>query len=721
MFKKYYSVLQRDETDCGPACILTIAKQYRSNFSVAKLRDIMGTDKNGTNITGMIKGLEYIGFDTKAVKVEDKKIDNSVSFPLIAHIQNEKDILHYIVVHNVTKKYIIVSDPATGVKKYTHKEFLKTWTGILILVEPKKDFQRRNENDNSLMRFFYVLKNQKGLLWNIFLVSMLYTFLGIISSFYFKFLVDYVLKDRLMTTLNILIIGVIILEIIKIFLSIFRGFLLMFLGQKMDVSILFGYYNHMIRLPMKFFSTRKTGEIISRFSDADNINDAVAETVLTLMLDVIMSVIGGIIVYFQNQYLFAVSVVILLFYLIIVFSFKGVLKKINNEVLENNSQLTSLIIQSINGIETIKSYNLEKRIQDETEFKYLKVIKSSLKRTKISIFLGTLSGLVELFGNMLIIWIGAAQVINGKLTLGEMLVFNTLLGYFTGPVKSLIGLQPTIQVAMVSADRLGEVIDLDLEQTEEKLIPKNLKGDIEIKNLDFRYGTRELILKNINMEVKKGEKIALVGESGSGKTTLAKLILKFYDFEKGEININNFNIKDIDIIFLREKIAYISQDIFLFNKTIKENLILNDEIDIEEVIELAKKINAYDFINQLPQRFNYTIEENGANLSMGQKQRLSILRALLKKPDILIMDEATSNLDTITESIIQNTLNNLNLEMTIIIIAHRLSTIRMCDRIYVLDKGEIIEFGSHEELIHMKGKYYKLLKEQENTNESENI
>ncbi len=495
----------------------------------------------------------------------------------------------------------------------------------------------------------------------------------------------------------------------------------MFLGQKMDVSILFGYYNHMIRLPMKFFSTRKTGEIISRFSDADNINDAVAETVLTLMLDVIMSVIGGIIVYFQNQYLFAVSVVILLFYLIIVFSFKGVLKKINNEVLENNSQLTSLIIQSINGIETIKSYNLEKRIQDETEFKYLKVIKSSLKRTKISIFLGTLSGLVELFGNMLIIWIGAAQVINGKLTLGEMLVFNTLLGYFTGPVKSLIGLQPTIQVAMVSADRLGEVIDLDLEQTEEKLIPKNLKGDIEIKNLDFRYGTRELILKNINMEVKKGEKIALVGESGSGKTTLAKLILKFYDFEKGEININNFNIKDIDIIFLREKIAYISQDIFLFNKTIKENLILNDEIDIEEVIELAKKINAYDFINQLPQRFNYTIEENGANLSMGQKQRLSILRALLKKPDILIMDEATSNLDTITESIIQNTLNNLNLEMTIIIIAHRLSTIRMCDRIYVLDKGEIIEFGSHEELIHMKGKYYKLLKEQENTNESENI
>ena len=713
MFKKYYSVLQRDETDCGPACVLTVAKQYKSNFSVAKLRDVMGTDKNGTNIVGILKGLEYSGFDSKAVKVEERKIDNSVSFPLIAHIQTKENLLHYVVVHNVTKKSIIISDPAIGIKKYTHEKFSEIWTGILILIDPKKNFEKRNENDNSLMRFFYVLKNQKSLLWNIFLTSMLYTFLGIISSFYFKFLVDYVLKDKLVTTLNILIIGVIILEIIKIFLSIFRGFLLMFLGQRIDVSILFGYYNHMIRLPMKFFSSRKAGEIISRFSDADNINDTVAETVLSLMLDVIMSVVGGIIVYFQNQYLFFISVVLLLLYTIIVFSFKGILKKVNREVLENNSQMTSLVIQSINGIETIKTYNLEKRIQDETEFKYLKVLKSSLKRTKIGIFLGTLSEIVELLGNMAIIWIGSMQVINGKLTLGEMMVFNTLLGYFTEPVKNLIGLQPTIQTAMVSADRLGEVIDLDIEQKDERIIPDNLKGDIEIKNLDFRYGTREQILKNINMKIKKGEKIALVGESGSGKTTLAKLFLKFFDFEKGEININDFNIKDIDITFLREKISYISQDIFLFNNTIKENLMLNETIKMEEVIEMAKKINAYDFINQLPQRFNYVIEENGANLSMGQKQRLSILRALLKKPDILIMDEATSNLDTITENIIQNTLNNLDMEMTIIIIAHRLSTIRMCDRIYVLDKGEIIESGTHEELVNMKGKYYKLLKEQE--------
>ena len=718
MFKRYCCVLQKDEKDCGPACILTIAKQYNSNFSIAKLRQISGTDRNGTNLTGIIKGLDYLGFESKAVKVEDKKIDNSISFPIIAHVETKDNLLHYVVVHNVTKRKIIVSDPSDGIKKLSHKEFSSIWTGILVLVEPKKDFQKRNEKDNSLTRFFYVLKNQKSLLFNIFLVSMLYTLLGIVTSFSSKFLIDYILKDRLLTTLNIMVIGMVMLEIIQMLLSIFRGYLLIFLGQKIDITILLGYYNHVIKLPMNFFSTRKIGEITSRFSDADNINDAVAETVLTLMLDVITATVGGIIVYLQNQYLFFVSIIVLLFYLLIVFSFKEILKKINNEVLENNSQLTSYIIQSINGIETIKAYNLEKNIQDETEFKYLKVIKSSFKRSKIYNLLGFLSGVVELVGNTLIMWVGATQVMKGRLTLGEMMVFNTLLGYFTDPLKSLISLQPTIQTATVSADRLGEIIDLDIEQSDEKMIPQNLKGDIEIKGLNFRYGTRELILKNINMEIKQGEKIALVGESGSGKTTLAKLILKFYDFEKGDININDFNLKDIDNTFLRNKISYISQDMFLFNKTIKENLMLSDEIEIDDVIELSKKVNAYEFINELPQRFDYMIEENGTNLSTGQKQRLSILRALLKKPDILIMDEATSNLDSITESAIQKTLNNPEFNMTTIIIAHRLSTIRLCDRIYVLDKGEIIEAGTHEELIELKNKYYALWKEQENIHEN---
>ena len=283
-------------------------------------------------------------------------------------------------------------------------------------------------------------------------------------------------------------------------------------------------------------------------------------------------------------------------------------------------------------------------------------------------------------------------------------------------MKNLINLQPELQTAMVAAERLGEILDLDLEcdENEEKRInPSKLEGNISLKDVDFRYGTRRLILKKINMEIKKGERIALVGESGCGKTTLVKLLLNFYPIEKGQILIDGNNILDIKKEALRERIAYVPQETFLFSGTILENLSLGlENKNMEEIVEAAKMARAHDFINELPLRYNTHLEENGANLSGGQRQRLAITRAILKKPDILILDEATSNLDSITEAAIENTINTFSKGMTTIIIAHRLSTIKRCDRVFVMDKGEIIEQGSHEELLSQGGRYYKLWQEQ---------
>ncbi len=316
----------------------------------------------------------------------------------------------------------------------------------------------------------------------------------------------------------------------------------------------------------------------------------------------------------------------------------------------------------------------------------------------------------------MILWAGAYKVIQGEMTVGQLLVFNSLLAYFVDPVKNLIDLQPMMQTAIVASDRLGEILDLELEKNKDegrKVNLSSLKGIIQFKNVDFRYGTRELVLKNINLTIYQGEKIALVGESGSGKTTLAKLLMKFYNNEKGDILINEYNIKDINMEKLREKIAYISQDVFMFSGTIKENLCLgNKSIAFEEMIQAAKLSSAHEFINNLPLRYNTLLEENATNLSGGQKQRLAIARALLKKPDILIMDEATSNLDSITEKAIEKTITELNQDTTTIIIAHRLSTIMRCDKIYVMDHGQIVETGSHGELIKQKGRYYNLWKEQ---------
>jgi ATP-binding cassette subfamily B protein len=376
-------------------------------------------------------------------------------------------------------------------------------------------------------------------------------------------------------------------------------------------------------------------------------------------------------------------------------------------------------VESLNGIETVKSFNAENYAKLNTEKKFVKLLKNVLKGGIIGNLQGSLTGAIATLGGVVILWVGSYKVIQGELSVGQLLVFNSLMAYFIDPIKNLINLQPMIQTAIVPSDRLGEILDLQLEKDideDKKINPDSLKGKIEFNNIDFRYGTRELVLKNIDFNIEIGEKIALVGESGSGKTTLAKLLMRFYNSEKGDILINGYNVKDINVDKLREKVAYISQDIFMFSGTIKENLSLGDEdIDFEQMVETCKMASAHDFINKLPLRYNTLLEENGTNLSGGQRQRLSIARALLREPDILIMDEATSNLDSITEKAIERTIDKL--DITTIIIAHRLSTIMKCDKIYVMDNGEIIESGSHSDLMEQKGKYYDLWKEQLPNNE----
>ena len=495
-------------------------------------------------------------------------------------------------------------------------------------------------------------------------------------------------------------------------LSAIRSHLLLYLSQKLDIALLLGYYNHILKLPMNFFGTRKVGEIISRFNDASKVRDAISGATLTIMIDTLMAVAGGIILYIQNGYMFAVTLVVVVLYFIIVFSFNSWYKKLNQDQMENNAQLTSYMVESLNGIQTIKAYNAERKVNLEAETKFIRLLRSVFKLSWVSNLQGSLVGFIELTGGIVILWVGAYSVIKGKLTIGQLITFNSLLAYFLDPVKNLINLQPQMQTAIVAADRLGEILDLEPERTsseEKKLNPGSLQGDIWYKNVTFRYGTRRPVLEHISINVKQGQKIALVGESGSGKTTLVKLLLNLYSPEEGEILINGNNIKDINLESLRDKIAYIPQETFLFSGSIMDNLTLGlDDVTTEDVIEASKKASAHDFINEMPLRYESRLEENGSNLSGGQRQRLAIARAILKKPDILILDEATSNLDSITERAIQETIDEYAKDMSTIIIAHRLSTIKRCDMIYVMEKGKIVEAGSHDQLLGFDGMYARL-------------
>jgi ATP-binding cassette, subfamily C, bacteriocin exporter len=373
-------------------------------------------------------------------------------------------------------------------------------------------------------------------------------------------------------------------------------------------------------------------------------------------------------------------------------------------------------VESLNGIQTVKSFNAERAVNQETESKFIKLLGSVFKLSMTGNVQGALQGILDGAGGIVILWIGAWQVLKGQLSMGQLVAFNALLAYFLGPIKNLINLQPMMQTAIVASERLGEILDLEVEKTEDeekKIKPKTLKGEIEFKNLSFRYGTRKLVLENIQIHMKPGEKIALVGESGSGKTTLVKLLLYLYDWEQGEILIQGKNIKDISREALRDKIAYVPQETFLFSGSIYENLTLGLEgVTMEEVVKASQMAQAHDFINELPLRYNTRLEENGTNLSGGQRQRLSITRAILRQPDILILDEATSNLDSITEKAIERTIESYTQDISTIIIAHRLSTIMRCNRIYVMENGRIIESGTHDDLIVGHGRYAKMWREQ---------
>ncbi|MCL2500965.1 MAG: peptidase domain-containing ABC transporter [Defluviitaleaceae bacterium] len=722
---RFFCVKQHDITDCGAACIATISKQHGLSLPIAQIREIAGTDTKGTNAYGIVKAAEELGFSAKAVKGDKDAFFTPFPLPCIAHVVVNGSLLHYVVIHKITKKQVIIADPGVGLVKLTPAEFFGDvknnipkyqWSGVLIFVVPGTSFVKGDKTIGIFRRFFHLLLPQKKLIIHVFVASIIAVLLGILGAFYFRLLLDEILPAGLNNTLHIISIGVILLAVFRVLLDAFRSHLLLYLSQKLDISLLLSYYRHVLSLPMNFFGTRKVGEIVARFQDAGHVREAISGATLTIMIDTVMVAAGGIILYNQNTYMFGIAVIIVVVYFFIVFCFNALYRRLNRKLMEDNAQLTSYLVESLNGIQTIKAYSAEGEANIKTEKKFITLLGSIFKLSLVSNLQGSLNGLLDAIGGIIIIWVGALNVLNGNITIGQLITFNALLVYFHDPVKNLINLQPMMQTAVVAADRLGEILDLPPEkQSNEtnKLTPERLTGNIEMTDISFRYGTRKLVLEDISIKARQGEKIAFVGESGSGKTTLAKLLLNLYVPEKGEILINENNIKDIRIDALRERIAYVPQETFLFSGTIMENLMLGLHlIGPEAVIEAAKMAQAHDFINALPLRYETMLEENGANLSGGQRQRLAITRAILKKPDILILDEATSNLDSITERAIEKTINDYSQGITTFIIAHRLSTIKRCDRIYLLDKGRITESGTHEELLALKEQYYELVKAQ---------
>lgn len=708
-----YLVKQHDITDCAAACIATVCMYYKKEITITKLRDILGTDIKGTTLLGLEDGAKKLGFDTRAIRVDKEGFKQKFTLPAIAHVITKEGLSHFVIVHKIKKEEVIILDPAKGKEKKKIDEFFKIFDGVLLLLIPNNEFNPgKIKGQGILSKFIQLLLPQKSLFIYSIVVSAILTVLGIASAFFNKILMDEILPYNLKNQLNIFVIGFLLLAITQIGLGAIRQHMLLYLSQKIDIPLLLGYFKHVYKLPMKFFASRKVGDILTRFSDAFTIKNILTSVSLSLIMDIVLATVSASILYVMNQKLFVVILVLTIVSAALIYIFKGPYKKINLEQMEAGARLNSQIIESLKGIETIKVHAVEENSIEKLELEYIRNLKIAFKEGVLSNIQGSISGAVSSVGNLILMYIGAMMIMKGDITLGSLMTFSTLSGYFMDPIGRLIGLQLSIQEASISLKRISEIYEVEKEQDEtevEKIKLEKIDGDIELNNITFRYGSRSPVLNDVSIKIPKGKKVALVGESGSGKTTISKLLLKYYTPEEGKINVNDYNIEELDLYNLRENIAYVPQNVELFSGSIKENITLGKtNASYEEIKSACENAGCREFIEKLPGKYGTFLEEAGGGLSGGEKQRIALARALIKKPSFLILDEATSNLDFISEAKIFDTLFKKGRNITMLMIAHRLSTIRSCDIIYVMDKGKIVEEGNHESLLKKKGYYYKL-------------
>jgi len=706
-------VPQIDARDCGVAALASIAKFYGSDFSLAHLRELAKTNKEGTTALGIVKAADEMGFETRPVQADKTLFDMSdVPYPFIVHVNKEGKLQHYYVVYQTKKDYLVIGDPDPSVQitKMSKERFFSEWTGVAIFIAPKPSYQPHKDKKNGLLSFLPLIFKQKSLIAYIVLSSLLVTIINIGGSYYLQGILDEYIPNQMKSTLGIISVGLVITYILQQVMSFSRDYLLTVLSQRLSIDVILSYIRHIFELPMSFFATRRTGEIISRFTDANSIIDALASTILSLFLDVSILILVGGVLLAQNPNLFLLSLISIPIYMFIIFSFMKPFEKMNHDVMQSNSMVSSAIIEDINGIETIKSLTSEENRYQNIDSEFVDYLEKSFKLSKYSILQTSLKQGTKLVLNILILWFGAQLVMSSKISIGQLITFNTLLSYFTTPMENIINLQTKLQSAKVANNRLNEVYLVESEfQVQENPVHSHfLMGDIEFDDLSYKYGFGRDTLTDINLTIKQGDKVSLVGVSGSGKTTLAKMIVNFFEPYKGHISINHQDIKNIDKKVLRRHINSLPQQAYIFNGSILENLTLggNNMISQEDILRACELAEIRQDIERMPMGYQTQLSD-GSGLSGGQKQRIALARALLTKSPVLILDEATSSLDVLTEKKVIDNLMSLT-DKTILFVAHRLSIAERTNRVIVLDQGKIIEVGSHQELMQAQGFYHHL-------------
>jgi ATP-binding cassette, subfamily B, bacterial len=711
---------QLSTMECGAACLAMILSYYGRKTSVAECRTYCSPGRDGVSARTIAMAARNYGLRVKAYAIEDPADFKYINFPFIAHWE----FRHFIIVESWSPKRVQVVDPASGRRQITTEEFDKGFTGVVLLCEPGVNFLTKPKAEASqwisYLQSMLRIRGVRPALILVLCISLALQLLGLALPLFTKILVDSVLPFQITSVMSIIGIGMIVLVATQTLIAYLRSIFLIYLRGKIDSQLMLGFFEHLLALPFEYFQQRSSGDLLLRLNSNSMIRETLTNQTVSMLLDSSFVIVYLCILWLSAPLFAMVVLGIGLIQLSILLLTHRRMYQLTDRDLSAKAEEQSYLVEAMKSMVMLKASGSEARAFDHWSNLFFKQLNVSLKRSHLSALIETSLGMLRIASPLLLLWIGAMQVFDGRMSLGMMLALNSLAISFLTPLTMLVSSGQQLQMVKAQLDRISDVLEAEPEQSlngNDIYLTDRLTGSIEVRNLSFRYNPESpLVLNNISFNVLPGEKVALVGPTGSGKSTLAMILLGLYKPTSGNIFYDGLPLEKINHQVLRRQFGVVLQESFLFTGSIRQNMSMgNPNMSIEEVIRAAKLANMHKEIEQMPLGYETLVAEGATTLSGGQRQRLSIARAIAHDPVILVLDEATSHLDTKTESEVDANLNSLS--CTRIVIAHRLSTIKNADQILVLDNGEIVERGNHDQLMEKGNVYAQLVNSQSNNNQ----
>lgn len=722
---KFPHYKQPGQKDCGPTCLKIIAKHYKKTIALQQLRNISETTRAGSSLLGLSDATETLGFRSLGVKIG---LEQLLEAPLPCILHWNKN--HYVVLYAIKKEVFYISDPGHGLLKYNKTEFLKHWVGgnatdtteegVALLLEPTPKFYESEfdtEEKGLGLSFLskYLLK-YKSFLWQLVIGLVVGSLLQLIFPFLTQSIVDVGIKNQDIHFIYLILFAQLALFIGKTAVEVIRSWILLHLSTRINISIVSDFFIKLMNLPIAFFDTRMTGDILQRINDHQRIERILTTSSLNVLFSMVNLVVFSAVLAYYNLSIFMVFLVGSIIYFLWITIFLKKRHDLDYKRFSQVSQEQSKVIELINGMQEIKLHNAEKQKRWGWEFLQARLFKVSIEGLALDQYQNVGSGFINELKNILITVLSAKLVIDGNITLGMMLAISYIVGQLNAPIAQLINFIREWQDAQISLERLSEIHNKPDEEptNEQKVTDVPVNASITLEKVSFRYvGSDQLVLKDLGLLIPAHKITAIVGTSGSGKTTLMKLLLKFYAPNTGQIKLGHYDLQHISQKTWRHQCGVVMQEGYIFSDTIANNIAVGDDyVDKQKLAHAVDVANIKEYIESLPLSYNTKIGMEGMGLSTGQKQRLLIARAVYKNPDYLFFDEATSALDANNEKVIMEKLNTFFNNKTVVVIAHRLSTVKNAHQIVVLDKGAIVEVGNHNELVQQRGSYYHLVKNQ---------